>query len=428
MNLPRLETLASLRAAIDRREVSPQELQDAAMAKASTSSAFAQVRALPAANGPLAGIPLAHKDMFDRADELTGMGAHPSAARLGQQNATVLARLDAAGQADIGRLRMSEFAMGPSGHNAHHQMPENPVVPGGIAGGSSSGSGVAVAAGIAPAALGSDTGGSIRIPAACNGVVGFKPTHGLVPVDGAMPLSWTQDCIGPLAASVKCATEVLQIIAACSLDVTGDVMRIGLLAGEMQSGASNRMQQAIADVALILERRGHQIADTALPFFDALTEPANVIAISEAATVHADRLKTCSDTYGAQVRARLVQAAAIPAQAYLRAMQVRAAAQAKMAEVLDDFDVLLMPTLADAPPQGAAVDVGNSPDLAQVIAGLTRFTRPASILGLPALSLPIAMTAQGPLSVQIISGPYAEGRIAAVAQEIETTLALRSAT
>ena len=425
MTLPALETIASMRAALDQGVISAQELQNSAIAKANNNSAFAVVRSLPAKNGPLAGIPLAHKDMFDRKSEQTGMGAHLSAARMAANDATVVARLDRAGQADIGRLRMSEFAMGPSGHNAHHPMPENPLVSGGISGGSSSGSGVAVGAGIVPAALGSDTGGSIRIPAACNGVVGFKPTQGLVPVDGAMPLSWTQDCIGPLAASVSCAAEVLQIIAARSFDSAAHCLRIGLLSGDMQSGASDRMQGAMVDVGRILERNGHSISDTALPFFDDITEPANVIAISEAATVHADRLVQHSDTYGEQVLARLVQAAAIPAQAYLRAMQIRAAAQSKMAEFFETCDVILMPTLADAPPQGATVDVGNDPNLAQVIAGLTRFTRPASVLGLPALSLPIAMTLDGPLSVQVIAKPFAEGRIIALATEIETSMALR---
>ncbi|MBQ2263558.1 MAG: amidase [Loktanella sp.] len=425
MTLPPLTTIAALRQALDQRTVSAHELAQDATAKAGLGRAFATIRALPGRDGPLAGIPLAHKDMFDRPGEAVGMGAHASAATIGTGTATVLDRLDAAGQVDIGRLRMSEFAMGPSGHNAHHGMPDNPLVAGAITGGSSSGSGVAVAAGIVPAALGSDTGGSIRIPAACNAVVGFKPTQGMVPVGGAMPLSWTQDCIGPLAASVGCARQMLEIISGQHFPAVTGPLRIGLLSGPMQSGASAAMQTAMAEVAQELARNHHSLTDLPLAFFDDLTEPANVIAMSEAATIHADRLRQHSLTYGPQVRARLIQAAAISAQSYLRARQIRQAAQQQMAAVFTTTDVILMPTLADVPPQGAAVDIGNDPQLDRVIAGLTRFTRPASFLGLPAISLPIAMTQNGPLSLQVIGPPYKEARIAAIAAQIEAITALR---
>ncbi|MBS1301406.1 amidase [Loktanella sp. SALINAS62] len=427
MTLPPLPTIAALRAALDAGRVTANELTQAAVDQARVSTAFASVRVVENTAGPLAGIPLAHKDMFDRPQERVGMGAHPSAAITAGGLATVLSRLDAAGQVDIGRLAMSEFAMGPSGHNAHHGMPDNPLVPGAITGGSSSGSGVAVGAGIVPAALGSDTGGSIRIPAACSGVVGFKPTQGLVPVDGAMPLSWTQDCVGPLAASVDCAATILSIIAGQPIDDAGGPLRIGLLAGPLQQAASDRMQAAMADVARLLEHAGHGLTDIPLAFFDDLTEPANIIAISEAATVHADRLQRHAETYGPQVRARLVQAAAIPAQSYLRAGQIRQAARQRMVDVFGDVDIILMPTLADVPPQGALVDIGNDPELNRVIAGLTRFTRPASILGLPSLSLPVTMTSDGPLSLQVMGPAFADGRVARVANAIETALALRAA-
>jgi len=425
MMLPKLDTLSSQRRALDQGLISPQELCEAAITKAQSSTAFVSVQPLQSGHGPLAGIPLAHKDMFDRAGTVTGMGAHDNAGYTATSDATVLTRLDAAGQMDIGRLRMSEFAMGPSGHNAHHPMPRNPIVKGAIPGGSSSGSGVAVGSGIVAAALGSDTGGSIRIPAACNGVVGFKPTQGLVPVEGSMPLSWSQDCIGPLAASVVCATHILEIITDTRFDMTTAPLRVGLLSGAMQQGASDRMQAAMATVAELLELAGHSLKEIPLPFFNDLTEPANIIAISEGSAIHADRLKQHSDTYGPQVLARLTQAAAISAQAYLRAMQIRTTARAKMAEVFEEIDVILMPTLTDTPPKSTAVDVGNDPNLPQVIAGLTQFTRPASLLGLPSISLPIAMTSDGPLSLQIIGPPFAEGRIAALALEIETRLALR---
>lgn len=422
MTLPSLDTIASLRGRLDRGEISASELLAQALGRAAGHSAVAGLLdPAPAQDGPLSGIPLAHKDMFDRAGTPVGMGAHPSAERIATATAPVLARLDAAGQVQIARLRMSEFAMGPSGQNAHHPLPQNPVVPGGIPGGSSSGSGVAVGAGLVPAALGSDTGGSIRIPAACSGVVGFKPGQGLVPVQGAMPLSWTQDCIGPLAASVACARLILSLIAGRALSEDPRPLRIGL----MSEGASDRMRAAQAQMARAAEAQGHGLLDLPADAFDDLTEPANVIAMSEAATVHADRLRTLPDSYGPQVRARLAQAAAIPAAAYLRARQIRRLAQARAALLFDRCDLIVMPTLADVPPLAAEVSFGGGAGLDKVIAGLTRFTRPASILGLPALSLPVAVTPQGPLSLQVIGPPGAEARVATFAETLERIAALR---
>ncbi|MFN3524654.1 MAG: amidase [Paracoccus sp. (in: a-proteobacteria)] len=424
MILPPLDTIASLRARLDRREVSAAELAAQARATAAGHSAVAgHLDHTPAGEGPLSGIPLAHKDMFDRSGMPVGMGAHVSAERLATGTAEVLARLDAAGQVQIARLRMSEFAMGPSGQNAHHPLPQNPVVRGGIPGGSSSGSGVAVAGGLVPAALGSDTGGSIRIPAACNGVVGFKPGQGLVPTGGAMPLSWTQDCIGPLAASVACARLILGIIALRDLSEPDRPLRIGL----MPDGASPRMQQTLTAIARAAEVQGHSLHDVAPGIFDDLTEPANVIAMSEAATVHADRLRARPDDYGPQVRARLVQAVAIPAAAYLRARQIRRMAQARAAQMFTGCDLILMPTLADVPPLVADLEFGSGDGLNTIIAGLTRFTRPASFLGLPALSLPVAVTSDGPLSVQVIGPRGAEARVARFAETLERIAAVRPA-
>ncbi|WOI58016.1 amidase [Palleronia sp. LCG004] len=423
MTLPPLDTVSVLRSRLDRGEVSAAELAAEARRRATGHSAVAAVVEdhRSTGTGPLAGIPLAHKDMFDRRGEAVGMGAHPSAERIATRTCDVLRRLDAAGQTQIARLRMSEFAMGPTGHNAHHPLPRNPTVEGAIPGGSSSGSGVAVASGLVPAALGSDTGGSIRIPAACNGVVGFKPGQGSVSNRDAMPLSWTQDCIGPLAASVACARLVLGLVMGRDISEDGRPLRVGL----MMDGASPGMQTALTDLARAAEAAGHTLSEVPADLFAGLVEPANVIAMSEAATVHADRLRAAPDSYGPQVRGRLVQAAAIPAAAYLRARQIRALARERTAEYFTRADLMLMPTLVDVPPPAAAVDVGGGADVDRVVSGLTCFTRPASILGLPALSLPIAATSAGPLSVQIVGPHGAEGRVAAFAETLERIAAIR---
>ncbi|RJE78674.1 amidase [Paracoccus sp. JM45] len=373
--------------------------------------------------GPLAGVPLAHKDMFERSGSRIGRGAHPLAAYVARNTATVLDRLDCAGALDLGRLQMSEFAMGPTGSNHHHGSPPNPVVPGAITGGSSSGSGVAVGMGIVPAALGSDTGGSIRIPAACNGVVGFKPTHGLVPVSHIMPLSWTQDCVGPLAASVDCARRVLSVLTMGTTRGTSQTsasLRIGFDTSDFAQDISAKMSGAMVEARQQLVVDGHKDHDIDLGWLASLNEPANVIAMAEAGTVHADRLRHACDTYGDQVRLRLTQAAAISAQAYLRARQIRDIARERMAQIFQNVDVLALPMLPDIPPQITALDALEAESLSRMITAMTRFARPASVMGLPAISLPIVWTGHGPLSLQLIGAPYSEDMLADLAASLES--------
>ncbi len=437
-----LTTIAQLQARLDNGEATATSLLEERQSRITCSGRLSPFRVLEwgrafehaarldsaraqgAPTGPLSGIPMAHKDMFDRAGSTTGFGAHRTAARPSKLTATALQRLDEAGAIDFGRLEMSEFAMGPTGINFHHGMPENPTVPGAIPGGSSSGSGVAVAAGLVPSALGSDTGGSIRLPAACNGVVGFKPTMGRVPLDGAMPLSWTQDTVGPLAASVDCARRVLSALTQGATRIeqreTGP-LRIGFDRGAFTDAISPAMRACLATLRETLEGQGHELTSVDLAFFSDLEEAANVIAISEGAAVHADRLRSHSDSYGPEVRTRLTQSVAMSAQAYLRARQIRAAGiERTRAEVFSTSDLVILPTLPDVPPQASAFKQAEGAELSGMISRLTKLTRPASILGLPALSLPVLWTEEGPLSVQVV-GPHGdEDLIADLAQTLET--------
>jgi aspartyl-tRNA(Asn)/glutamyl-tRNA(Gln) amidotransferase subunit A len=382
-------------------------------------------RAAGAPLGLLAGVPLAHKDMFDRAGSRVGRGAHASAAYVAEHTAAVLGRLDDAGALDLGRLQMSEFAMGPTGSNHHHGHPPNPSVKGAIIGGSSSGSGVAVAMGIVPAALGSDTGGSIRIPAACNGVVGFKPTHGLVPISHTMPLSWTQDCVGPLAASVDCARRVLSVLTNGATRATSQMpnpLRVGFDISDFGLDISPAMSGAMVEARQQLVVDGHVDCNIDLGWLASLNEPANVIAMAEAGTVHADRLRSACDTYGDQVRLRLTQAAAISAQAYLRARQIRDIARERIARVFQQVDVLALPMLPDVPPQITALAALEGESLSQMITAMTRFARPASVMGLPAITLPVVWTLNGPLSLQLVGPPHSENMLADLANSLERAL------
>ncbi|WP_375688593.1 amidase [Pseudooceanicola sp. LIPI14-2-Ac024] len=401
-------------------------------------TALAQARLCDAAGatrGPLHGVPLAHKDMFDRAGHVTGFGAAPGTGSLATRTATVLDRLDAAGQVDLGRLRMSEFAMGPTGHNHHWGIPRNPCRPGAISGGSSSGSGAAVAAGIVRAALGSDTGGSIRLPAACNGVVGFKPTQGRVPLTGAMPLSYTQDCIGPLAATVAEARLVLSVIAgpdgidAACVDAPAlrpggsdlpDGLRIGFVTGGYLDGIAPGMARALDDLRAAMAGAGLATLEVEADLFDTLHEPANCIAMSEAAAVHADRLALRPDSYGDQLRTRLAQALAMTGAAYVRSRQIRSLARKTVREgMFGQVDLLIMPTLPDVPPMADAVNLGGDPKVAALISSLVRYTRPVNLLGLPSLSLPVLRGPEGPLSVQVVGLDWSEDIIADLGEWIE---------
>ncbi len=453
--------LAEAAAAIRERRITSVELTQAALARAEalqpTLNAFiaieadaalaaaASADAAVAAGRPLSalhGVPLAHKDMYDRAGRITGCGSAIRAGNVATATSTVMARLAAAGAISIGRLNMSEFAMGPTGHNAHHGRARNPADPDRITGGSSSGSGAAVGAGIVRAALGSDTGGSIRLPAACCGIVGIKPTQGRVSRHGVMPLSFSQDCVGPLAASVADAWMVLRLIAgpdgldptcedAASLGPIGeDVsnLRIGIGEGPFAEGLSPEVAAAVADAARALSPQTASVVPVGMPDLSAVAELANVVAMSEAAAVHFDWLRDRPQAYGPQPRMRLAQALAIPAPLYVRALQIRAVLLAEFVEtVFSRCDVLVVPAMPFLPPLSADVDVGDDPRMNAVVSAKTSFTRPFSYLGLPAVTLPGGRSAGGlPIGLQIVAAPWREDLAAAVAARLETTLALGS--
>jgi aspartyl-tRNA(Asn)/glutamyl-tRNA(Gln) amidotransferase subunit A len=390
--------------------------------------------------GSLHGVPLAHKDMYDRAGKITGCGSKIRAGNVATSTSTVMQRLEAAGAISIGRLNMSEFAMGPTGDNAHHSRARNPIDPQRITGGSSSGSGASVGAGVVLAALGSDTGGSIRLPSACCGVAGIKPTQGRVSRAGAMPLSFSQDCIGPLAKSMADAYQILGIISGpdgrdptcLSVDPLGELLsdismlRIGVAGGMFAEGLDAAVGKRIETAIAALSRIGSKVSAAKIPDLSAIPELANVVAMAEAGAVHFDGMRNRPDDYGPQVRMRLSQSLAMPAPVYLRALQMRAP---MLAEFLDtafaDADVLIAPVMSILPPLSSEVDVGASPEMNRVVSAMTAFTRPFSYLGLPVASLPVACSAEGlPVALQVIGRPWQEQAVCSVAHKLEKALSL----
>lgn len=376
-----------------------------------------QERATGRVRGPLHGIPLAHKDMFHDAGRLCEYGS--PAAMAGHRpdcTGTLMARLNDAGTVTLGRLHMSEFAMGPTGHNAHLGRCRNPWNTDHVTGGSSSGSGAAVAAGLAAAALGSDTGGSVRLPAAMCAVAGLKPTQGLLPQDGMMVLSESLDCPGVLARSSRDVAIMLTALVGSGPDYADGINNgvEGLRFGIPESWYFENLDPQVAAQLDItrrqLEAKGAIFRDVAIPDHTHFGELANIVFTPEAAALHADRMTAHPGHYGVQVFARLTQGLAISAVQYRQALQLRAVhARSMMAQTFSDCDMLFAPVLRRPVPIAAAMDVQAGSEMRSVIADLSDLTRPVSYLGFPALSVPSSFDDGGlPVALQLIGPPLSE--------------------
>ncbi|MBS0396918.1 MAG: amidase, partial [Proteobacteria bacterium] len=352
----------------------------------------------------------------------------------GPATATALARLQASGAVVLGALHMTEFALGPTGHNVHYGACHNPWNPAHIAGGSSSGSGAAVAARLAFGTLGSDTGGSIRVPAAVNGVLGLKPTYGRVPRTGAMPLSWSIDHVGPLARTAADLARLLGVIAGYDpLDPSASRRAVpdyeaglgrglaGLTLGVPRryffEGVAPAVAPALEAALAVLERGGARRVAVEVPQAEHMTELSRAILYPEAAALHGHWLRTRPADYSPQVRARAATGVAIPAAAYTEALQLRPVLLRAVCEaVFGACDVLVTPALDVEVPTLADTDVGGSAAMWSTIGRLLRCIAPFNFLGLPALSLPVGFTPNGlPASLQLVARPFAEGTLLAVA-------------
>ena len=382
--------------------------------------------------GPLHGVPLAHKDMFYRAGEVCSCGSKIRADFVPDHTATVLTRLDAAGAVEVGRLNMAEFALGPTGHNDHFGRCRNPWNRDYISGGSSSGSGAAVAAGLVFGALGSDTGGSVRLPAAACGVVGIKPTQTRVSRFGAMPLSYSLDCVGVLSRTVGDCARLLSVIAGAddcdrtasrravedyerALDGAADANSLaGVTVGVPDRYYFDDIDSEVADLLAasraVLAARGAKIVDVPVGDHGAFSDLASAVLTSEGATLHLPWLRDRPLDYSPQVRARLLAGLAVPATLYLQAQQARGRLLGEvLRQTFSKCDVLHVPVLKRPVPTAAETDVGASASMAEVLAQIVAATRPLNYLGLPGLVVPIGFTRGGlPQGMQLIARPFRE--------------------
>ena len=403
---------------------------DEAMAAAKATDAAI---AAGAAQGPLAGVPLAHKDMFDRKGKIASWGARIRAEKPAAEDATVIARFKASGALQIAALHLTEFAFGPTGHNYVLGHARNPWDPTRITGGSSAGTAASVAYGAIPAGMGSDTGGSLRLPAACCGITSIKPTWGRVSRAGAMPLAPALDTVGVLARHVEDLAQMLGLLAgpdardpaASSVPVPDYVARLGDPIKGVRVGVDEAVigdahpdvQRMIEQVVGILARLGLQKGACRFPDWQTLDQLVQLVQMPDAAAAHNGTMRTRPQDYGPQVRARLEVGHFIPAVDHLTAMRARGTyLQRTLDETFNGIDIAILPILADPLPTIAELDVAGGPKLQAAMGRVVKYTRPVNYLGLPTLTLPIPRQGGLPNGMQIVAKPYAEALLFAVGQ------------
>lgn len=382
--------------------------------------------------GPLHGIPLALKDLYETAGIRTTCGSRFFDGYLPAQNAVVVDRLEQAGTVLLGKLNMHEIALGVTNVNPFFGPCRNPWNLERISGGSSGGSGAALAAGLCQAALGSDTGGSIRIPASLCGVVGLKPTRGRVSLRGLVPLSWNLDHAGPMARCVRDAALLLQAMAgydrldsysadqpvedwAGSLEGGVRGWRISLAEEPFFSGATHpEVWAAVDQAAKLFEQLGARLRRVPFPGAREAAQANGLMTPSDAAAFHQERLETAPQNFGEDVRRRLEMGAAFTATQYALARQTQNRLRRQFEDFFSESDVLLTPaTPVAAPPV-------DGPDAVEQARLLTRFTAPFNLTGLPAISIPCGFTREGlPVGLQIVARPWAEAALLQAAHTYE---------
>ena len=439
-------TLAAASAAVRTRAASSVEMVNACLARIErvqpTLNCFISIEAeeaLAAAEradaeiargewrGPLHGVPLAHKDMFYRAGRVSTFGSAILRDYVAEYTSTVMARLADAGAVHLGGLNMAEFAAGPVGQNDHFGQVRNPWSADRIPGGSSSGSGAAVAARACFGSLGSDTGASCRLPGAMCGVVGLKPTYGLVSRHGALARCWSLDCIGPLARTARDAAMILQAVAGrdendpttardgvpdyvAGLEGGVEGLRVGVPGNHLYPDVDPELRPVLEAALSALRDLGCELVDVDMPDPDRMYALTEVIHKCEAAALHDEWIRTRPRDYAISVRARLEAGYFLPATRYIQAQRLRPRVLSEFDEaVFACADVLFTPVTSIPVPRIEDVAITRSGDAPRIVETMTRCTRWVNYLGLPALSVPCGFTENGlPVGFQLVGRPFDE--------------------
>lgn len=377
---------------------------------------------LPVFASALHGIPIAVKDLFDTAGMRTTAGSKFLTNNIPEADAFVVEKLKQAGAFIIGKTNTHEIALGVTGDNPHFGTARNPWDTTRIPGGSSSGSAIAVATGMSFAALGTDTGGSIRIPASLCGVVGFKPTYGRVSLRGVFPLSWNLDHVGPITACVRDAALLLQVISIHDpLDpssikmLSGDYLghlvddmqgrKIACAVGDYVESSDAEVVNAVREAAKVFESMKCKITDVNMDWLRKAAIANKVMTQADGAAVHRDRLKEHPDWFGEDVRRRLQDGAQTTSTEYALARRTQAEIRKRFETFFESYDFLILPTT----PIPAPTIAGH--DAVEQAARLTRFTAPFNLAGLPALSLPCGFTASGlPIGLQVVARAWGDAK------------------
>jgi aspartyl-tRNA(Asn)/glutamyl-tRNA(Gln) amidotransferase subunit A len=387
--------------------------------------------------GVLQGIPYACKDLFFSKGIRTTAGSRVLEDWKPDADAAVVERLSAAGAIMIGKANMHEFAHGITGENPHFGTPPNPWDRTRLAGGSSSGSAVAVANGLACFALGTDTGGSIRVPAALCGLVGLKPTYGRVSFHGAIPYCWSLDHVGIITARVADAVEVLQAIAGhdprdpaslsvpvpdykAVLQANAQGMRIGVPRGDFFEHADPEILRAVGHGIELLKDAGASIVEIDLPSMDKARAVSLLIQMPEALSYHRRYLPEKIALYGADVRGGLAFGQFILAEQYVKAKRMIEVYRRDLSAVFRKVDAIVTPTCPIVSPKIGAVTVSVDGIEEPVGNALTRFTGFFNMTGHPAVSIPCGLhSLRLPIGMQIVGRPFDEATVLSLAQLLE---------
>ena len=380
--------------------------------------------------GPLHGIPIALKDLYDTAGVRTTGGSRIYADRVPEHDGVVVEKLRAAGAVFLGKLNLHEWALGVTNQNPHFGPACNPWDATRIPGGSSGGSAVAVAAGFAYMSPGSDTGGSIRIPASLCGVVGLKPTYGRVSLRGVIPLAWTLDHAGPLARTFGDLALSLATMAGhdeldpSSVDVATDDYASGIEDGAKDvrfilptnhffDDVDPEVDAAVRDAARILTSLGASVTEMALPRVDLLAAQ-RVILLTDSAAAHRDHLRERAADIGTDVLTRLRTGQTFTGMDYAQARRDRDELRREWFALLREHDVILSPTTRIAAP------LRDGQDAVATAQQLTANTAPFNLTGLPAISVPCGFTQAGlPIGLQLAAGPWQERMLLRAARAYE---------
>ena len=376
--------------------------------------------------GPLHGIPVALKDLFNTGGIRTTSGSRIFDNFIPERDCTVAARFHQAGAILLGKLNMHQFAYGPTGENPDYGHMHNPWDLDLITGGSSGGSGSAAAAGQCTITTGSDTGGSIRIPAALCGIVGLKPTYGLVSRYGLTPLSWSLDHPGPMVRTVEDAALSMNAIAgydpkdvaSARVDIpdyttalTGDVrgLRIGVVREYFEAPLDPEVDRSVRDAIGVLESMGAVVTEVSFPMFNDSQAISGAILMSEAAAYHRDLLASDGEKLYPPVRVRLEAGLFVSAADYLRAQQARSLFDRQARELLEHVDLLAGPTEPVTAPLLLAERVQAGEREVGTTGALTQYTRPYNLTGFPAISVPCGFSEAGlPMALQLAGRPFDE--------------------